>query len=92
LESRIPGFKWWTIGLFGSRIDVGARGGDIDLYIRVDRVPSVAPSRLKRELRIALGERLGEQKFDLVIDDGETDLGAFGSIVLQEKVDLWRRT
>lgn len=91
LESQVAGFHWHEIALFGSRTRLDERGGDIDLYIRMDRVPDVPVARLKRELRIELADRLGEQKFDLVMDDGNEDLGAFGEVILREKVELWRQ-
>jgi predicted nucleotidyltransferase len=52
--------------LFGSRTDDRKRGGDIDLLIRsrsIDR-------RAVRKLRVAFYEKFGEQKIDIVVDDG----------------------
>jgi predicted nucleotidyltransferase len=91
LESRVPGFRWETASLFGSRVRLEARGGDIDLYVRVNLAEGLSAQVLKRELRIELEDRLGAQKLDIVLDDGRTDLGVFGKLVLEEKVDLWRK-
>ena len=52
--------------LFGSRIDDKKRGGDIDLLI----VSSLLDKRAKRILRLAFFERFGEQKIDILLDDG----------------------
>jgi predicted nucleotidyltransferase len=51
------------IYLFGSRTDEHRRGGDIDLLI----LSEILTERDRRALRVALFERLGEQKLDLVI-------------------------
>jgi predicted nucleotidyltransferase len=83
------GVQWKRISLFGSRTDPAAKGGDIDLYIQIDRAPNEIPSTYARMLRLALQDELGERKIDLVVDDGHVDLGAFGEIVKQSKVDLW---
>jgi hypothetical protein len=40
-------------------------------------------------IRLEIQDRLGERKIDLLIDDNSRDLGAFGEIVKQMKVDLW---
>lgn len=64
--SRAPGA---TVYLFGSRADDGARGGDIDLLVFPCRMEM--ESRLR--FRIALADRLGEQKIDLVVSDDATD-------------------
>ncbi len=54
-----------TVYLFGSRVDDGARRGDIDLL--------VISQRLTREqlidAKLDLYDRLGEQKIDLLVTD-----------------------
>ncbi len=81
--------SWKRISLFGSRVDPKAFGGDIDLYIEIESLPDGNPGAFPSELRIELEDRIGERKIDLVVDDGITDLGTFGEIVKQSKVDLW---
>lgn len=51
------------IYLFGSRTDDLARGGDIDLLI----FSEVISEFNRRELKLELFDRLGEQKIDLVM-------------------------
>jgi hypothetical protein len=75
--------------LFGSRTNPVARGGDIDLYLEVFHTPAANIDAFPTTLRLALEDELGERKIDLVIDDGRKDLGPFGEIVRQTKVDLW---
>ena len=52
--------------LFGSRVDDSKRGGDIDLLI----VSSVLDKAAKRAFRLAFFERFGDQKLDVLVDDG----------------------
>jgi predicted nucleotidyltransferase len=87
--SAKTGVFWKRISLFGSRLDPTAKGGDIDLYI--ETLPGGSPGEFPRALRLELYDRLGERKIDLVVDDGLKDLGAFGEIVKQTKVDLWTK-
>ncbi|WP_456392745.1 nucleotidyltransferase domain-containing protein [Nitratifractor sp.] len=55
-----------TIHLFGSRLDDEARGGDIDLLIRSRKIGI----RELRHIRLDFFKRFGEQKLDLIVDDG----------------------
>lgn len=79
------------VSLFGSRTDPNKKGGDIDLYVCI-AIAGEKAFDFKRDLRIKLNELLGEQKFDLVIDDGQSALGAFGQIIHAQKVVLWKRS
>lgn len=57
--------------LFGSRVRDDARGGDIDLYIEVDRPLgniAASASRVAAELQQALGD----QRIDVLIADPKT--------------------
>jgi len=53
--------------LFGSRIDDTKKGGDIDLLI-IDETLSKKDLRL---LRVDFFKHFGEQKLDIVLDDGK---------------------
>jgi predicted nucleotidyltransferase len=53
------------VWLFGSRTDVGQRGGDIDLYIETPCDPVTALQRAGR-LYARLQRELGEQRIDIV--------------------------
>lgn len=55
-----------TLYLFGSRVDDSKRGGDIDLLV----VSKKLTKRDLRKLRIAFFDVFGEQKLDIVLDDG----------------------
>jgi len=52
--------------LFGSRVDDTKRGGDIDLLV----VSSVLSRKDLRHLRLAFFKVFGEQKLDILLDDG----------------------
>jgi uncharacterized protein len=86
------GVVWKRVSLFGSRVNPSLRGGDIDLYVEISLPPDKDTRAFARTFRIALQDRLGERKIDLVIDDGVRDLGAFGEIIRQSKVDLWTKS
>ena len=53
--------------LFGSRVDDTKKGGDIDLLI----VSKDMTKKDLRHLRIEFYKHFGEQKIDIVLDDGE---------------------
>lgn len=53
--------------LFGSRTDNHQKGGDIDLLIvskKIDR-------RAVREIRMGFFDKFGEQKLDVIVDNGQ---------------------
>ena len=53
------------IWLFGSRADLGKRGGDIDLYIETEMEEDILRKKLK--FLVKLEEKIGEQKIDVII-------------------------
>jgi len=53
--------------LFGSRVDDTKKGGDIDLLV----VSKEMTKKDLRYLRIEFFKHFGEQKIDIVLDDGE---------------------
>lgn len=56
------------VRLFGSRVDDGAHGGDIDLYVKADLPGSDAAMAAETALWAELQASLGEQHIDLLID------------------------
>lgn len=52
--------------LFGSRVDLTRRGGDIDLYIETREVDNDITWKKERSFRAGLQNTLGEQKIDVV--------------------------
>jgi predicted nucleotidyltransferase len=56
------------IYLFGSRVDDNLKGGDIDLYIRLEYSLNVKERLSKKsKFRIKLEDKIGEQKIDIII-------------------------
>lgn len=47
--------------------------------------------RFTQRLRIALEDRLGEQRIDVVVDDGHGD-GIFPLLAREKGVELWSNT
>jgi predicted nucleotidyltransferase len=85
------GVRWRRIVVFGSRTDPTRRGGDIDLLVEIDPAHGVDYERLKRRLRLALEDEIGEQRVDIVVDDG-IEGGAFSSLARMRGVELWSNT
>ena len=76
--------KLW---LFGSRVYSDKRGGDIDLYIKVEHFESKKVYDQKSQFWILLQDRLGEQRIDIVIHDPSQDLLIY-RIAQQEGVSI----
>lgn len=71
-----------SVYLFGSRVDDGKRGGDIDLLIMSDLLSSHDAGKI----RWRLWELIGEQKIDIVIAKDASD--PFVRIAMNEGVLL----
>ena len=69
--------------LFGSRVDDTKRGGDIDLLV----VSKKLTKRDLRYLRLAFFKVFGEQKIDILLDDG-TFANPFHKIISQKAIEL----
>lgn len=65
VETFLDVFGQGEIFLFGSRVDDAKRGGDIDLYVKLDHHESVADKRMTFLAR--LKRKIGDQKIDLVV-------------------------
>ncbi len=57
--------------IFGSRLDDCKRGGDIDIFIQSTIIGDLLD--LKIEYLQSLEKELGEQKIDVLIDDGKSE-------------------
>ncbi len=65
-------FKRGQIYLFGSRVDNSAKGGDIDLYLIVDKESQTFENKLKFLAKIK--RKLGEQRIDVVFNKDSSRL------------------
>lgn len=62
------------VWLFGSRVDLSQRGGDIDLYIESTIQDARQVAKAKLNFLAKLYMLIGEQKIDVVIKFDDTDL------------------
>ena len=69
--------------LFGSRADDTKKGGDIDILIVCDALNK----KDLRSLRISFFEKFGEQKLDILLDNGEFK-NPFTRLVFQKAILL----
>jgi len=69
--------------LFGSRVDDTKKGGDIDILV----VAKDFTKKHLRRLRIEFFKCFGEQKLDIVVDDG-TFKNPFTKLIYQKAVRL----
>ncbi len=69
--------------LFGSRVDLDKRGGDIDILILSDLM------KLKdlRDIRLKFFKEFGEQKLDIILDTNSVSK-AFTKVIPQKAVEL----
>ena len=70
--------------LFGSRVDDSKRGGDIDLLV----VSKKMTKRDLRLLRVEFFKEFGEQKLDIIIDNGEFKK-PFNKLIFKKAILLW---
>ena len=70
--------------LFGSRVDDSKKGGDIDLLI----VSNELTKKDLRTLRVEFFKLFGEQKLDIVLDDGSFK-DPFVKLIYKKAVLLW---
>lgn len=54
--------------VFGSRVDMNQRGGDIDLYVETQAKTAVEAMKMKTDFLWDLELKIGEQKIDLVLN------------------------
>lgn len=68
--------------LFGSRVDDRKKGGDIDLFVKSEKLRQTDAFSIKE----SIWDIIGEQKIDIIIDRNED--APFLKIALKEKVKL----
>jgi len=76
-----------VVRLFGSRVDDGLRGGDIDLHVCLP--PGISPTlALEFAFRDRLCEGLGDQKLDIVLQAADRGDRAIDAIARETGVRL----
>lgn len=66
----MPGDHIW---LFGSRVEMHKRGGDIDLYIETNSISAQDAYQRETKFISKVWDRIGEQKIDIVLNLLELD-------------------
>jgi predicted nucleotidyltransferase len=66
VKAQDPAARVW---LFGSRVDDGKRGGDIDIAVLSSAIGRLGRMRIRR----LVTDALGEQKIDVVVSADGTD-------------------
>lgn len=89
LEIEITQHGGGQVWLFGSRVNLEAKGGDIDLYIELNQ-PIKNKLAFILQLDIALEKKLGERKIDIIVKAPNTQDSALHQIAKQRGVLLWR--
>ena len=69
--------------IFGSRVDDTKKGGDIDLLVVSDELNK----KDLRDLRIDFFKYFGEQKLDIILDDGRFK-NPFSKIIFEKAILL----
>lgn len=88
-DAEIPKHGGGRVWLFGSRVNLSAKGGDIDLYVELNQ-PLDNKITFGIDLEIAIQKRLGERKIDIVVKAPNTAASALHEIAKQRGVLLWQ--
>lgn len=76
-----------SVWLFGSRLDDAAKGGDVDLLIKLES-PTADKAVLAARYNALLQMKLGLQKIDVLVIDPSTDLKQIHQQALSKGVRL----
>ena len=72
-----------SLYLFGSRVDDDAKGGDIDLLV----ISLILAKKDLATIRWAFFDKFGEQKMDLLLDDGALNT-PFAKMIFNKAIKL----
>jgi len=76
-----------SVWLFGSRLNDAAKGGDVDLLIKLES-PTADKAVLAARYNAMLQMKLGLQKFDILVIDPSTPLKQIHQQALSDDVRL----
>jgi len=76
-----------SVWLFGSRLDDTAKGGDVDLLIKLES-PTADKAVLAARYNALLQMKLGLQKFDVLVIDPSTPIQQIHQHALSKGVQL----
>jgi predicted nucleotidyltransferase len=90
MEQYVSGLGEASLWLFGSRSDPKKRGGDIDLFLEISKCANNL-DQLRRQIRLALFDEIGEQKIDLLLKQPDSTENALFNIAREEGVLIWQQ-
>ncbi len=79
-------FNSKEVWIFGSRVDMNKKGGDIDIFIKTPNTDNLLQTKIifLREFE----KKLGEQKVDLIVEAANSKLNKIFEIAKQEGVKI----
>ncbi len=90
MEQHLSELGEASLWLFGSRSDPKKRGGDIDLFLEISKRTNNL-DQLRRQIRLALFDEIGEQKIDLLLKQPGSAENALFDIAREEGVLIWQQ-
>lgn len=76
-----------SVRLFGSRVDDGARGGDIDLLVELE-TPVDSAARLSARIGARLQQVLGDRRIDVLVAAPNLQEGAIHRIARESGIEV----
>ncbi len=79
-------FNSKDVWIFGSRVDINRKGGDIDIFIKTPNTDNILQTKIifLREFE----KKWGEQKVDLIIETTNSKFNKIFEIARQEGVSI----
>ncbi len=84
-ESFLPGDRLWV---FGSRVNLAARGGDIDLYVETEESDLGKVFDMRGNFWVKLQDMLGEQKIDIVVHAKNNEILRIHKVALATGIQI----
>ena len=77
-----------TLWIFGSRVVLTKRGGDIDLYVETNADNYHDAHKMRSKFWIKLQDALGEQKIDIIVHIKNAELERIHKVALATGIQL----
>ncbi len=79
-------FNSKEVWIFGSRVDMNKKGGDIDIFIKTPNTDNILPTKIifLREFE----KKFGEQKVDLIIEAANSNFNKIFEIAKLEGIKI----
>ena len=75
-----------NVKIFGSRTDLNRKGGDIDIYVKTNKIEGILRAKIAflREFE----KKLGEQKVDLIVENAISENKKIFNIARNEGISI----